>query len=740
MQSSGNGSGADGKGPPSGGPPTPPSAQPEPAGPPRPPEPPGPALPAGQPSDRPGPAAPASQPGKSGRPARSGRAKRLSGGRSPSGNYAPLPSPQGPKSSPGQTSPSIAPEPRPPSETAAAPRERPPAPLTHSSSPSLLLSGTPRRPTEPKKSRRRSRLRHLAALAELPAKIPEKIEEGIEKGIEGIGKGVNATVDILKDPIGSVQQVVDALQAPRGLAMGWALALILPIIIYLLDLGAGSLWQGADAQFALALQALAKGELGLDQAARTLPPPQGSPLGLWQMMLTVRLLGVNEATLRLLPVLAALGSAMCLLAISIDVGVGRHAGGLAGLVLLALPLTYELSHRVLPDMLVAFASTSAVALVSHSLHGHKFDRHILPMHRDSDAPEPLPLRRLPMLFATLGIGLSALVDPRAGVIAIAFGLLDILISHRYLLRKRRVWLMLGGALLLTLLATLRHPTEIGMWLRWPNPGVPLRTFQAIWHQGDTWFSRHIGPVVIVATGFGLLLGSLRRASRSLLVWVLVAVAMTWFGDDAALPRGLGLVLPPLALCAAVGLQSPVRWLGALGGVITTCALAGVVVVNIEGGAVLHNSDTIKILTQSQQHAPSGALLCTVGIRPEVSTFYAHRPIAQFNSVDELARALTPGQLFSCLIPPALLDEVQRRFAPPAARPARPAEPAPPRPGRRPAAQAAKDSKDSREAREPKGREAKDEPPEGIGSVLATTLDIEEAPLDTQGPKVILVSR
>ena len=678
---------------------------------------------------------------------RSGRGKRLSGGRTASGSYAPLIAHVTPKSSPGQTKPVSSPEQGAPSQAASTQRERPPAPavppappapLGPASAPSLLpASGAAaRRPLEPKKSRRRSRLRHLTALAELPAKIPEKIEEGIEKGIEGLGKGVNATVDILKDPIGSVQQVVDALQAPRGLALGWALALILPIFVYLLDLGAGSLWQGADAQFALALQALAKGELGLDDAARALPPPQGSPLGLWQMMLTVRLLGVNEATLRLLPALAALGSAMCLLAISIDVGVGRHAGGLAGLVLLALPLTYELSHRVLPDMLVAVASASAVALVSHSLHGHKFDRHILPLHRDSDAPEPLPLRRLPMLLATLGIGLSALVDPRAGVIAIAFGLLDILISHRYLLRKRRVWLMLGGAVLLTVLATMRHPTDLRMWLRWPSPGLPLRTFKAIWHQGDSWFSRYIGPVVIVATGFGLLLGSLRRASRSLLVWVLVAAAMTWFGDDATLPRGLGLVLPPLALCAAVGLQSPVRWLGALGGVITTCALAGVVLVSIEGGAVLHNSDTIKILTQSQQHAPSGALLCTVGIRPEVSTFYAHRPIAQFSSVDELARALTPGQLFSCLIPHALLGEVQRRFAPPAAPPVRPPEPAP-RPGRRTAAQAAKELKDAREA---KAREPKDEPPESIGSVLATTLDIEEPPLDTQGPKVVLVSR
>jgi hypothetical protein len=252
---------------------------------------------------------------------------------------------------------------------------------------------------------------------------------------------------------------------------------------------------------------------------------------------------------------------------------------------------------------------------------------------------------------------------------------------------------------------------------------------ALWHQGDTRFSRYVGPVVVVATGFGLLLGSMRRASRPLLVWVLVAAAMTWLGDDSGLPRGLGLVLPPLALCAAVGLQSPVRWLGALGGVITACALAGVVLVSIENGPVLHNSDTIKILTESQSHAPPGALLCTVGIPPQVSTFYAHRGIAQFDSVDALARALSPGQLFSCIVPRALLPAVQQRFAPPERPPPRPPEP-PPKPIGRP----------GREPRPKPVPERKPDPLEGLGSVLATTLDVEEPPLDTQGPSVVLVSR
>jgi hypothetical protein len=88
-----------------------------------------------------------------------------------------------------------------------------------------------------------------------------------------------------------------------------------------------------------------------------------------------------------------------------------------------------------------------------------------------------------------------------------------------------------------------------------------------------------------------------------------------------------------------------------------------------------------------------------------------------------------------LVPKDLLGEVQRRFAPPLPPPAaRPAEP-PLRPGRR---LSGKESKDARELREAKLRDLKEEP--RFGSVLSTTLDIEEPPLDTQGPSVVLVSR
>lgn len=603
-----------------------------------------------------------------------------------------------------------------------------------------MATKAPKAPKPPKSGRKRAsrlgRIKNLAGdLVELPGKLPEKIEEGLEKGL-------TVGVDILRDPVGTAQQVVDALQTPRGLALGWAVALILPVLLYFIDLGAGSLWQGQDAEFALILRRMTQG-LDVAAAAHESPVPSGAPLGLYQMRLAVQLLGVNEAALRFLPVLAALGSAMCLLGIAIDVGVGRHAGGLAGLVLLAMPLTYELSHRVLPDMIIAVASTGAVALISHALHGHKFDRHILPIHQEADAPAPLPLRRLPMLFAALGIGAASLVDPRAGVCAILFGLLDVLLSHRYLLRKRRVWLMLSGGAVLTAVAAGLHPIGLRSFLswQWVSNGhwydVPLRNWAAIWHQGSSVYGRHVGPVIVVATGFGLLLGSMRRTSRPLLAWVIVAAALTWVGDSSPPPRGLGLVLPPLALAAAVGLQSPVRWLGSLGGIITAGALASVVLVTLESGPVLHKSDTLKLLSQSQVHAPPGAKLCTIGIPKALLTLYAGRDdIEELSSVEELVRTLgAPGanRLFSCVIPKSLRPRLEAALLD---KPAPAPAPEPVQKG----APAGRKGRPVKDVRPPPKPAPESDALGEFGSVLATTLDVEEPPPDVTGPAVVLVSR
>lgn len=522
---------------------------------------------------------------------------------------------------------------------------------------------------------------------------------------------------LLKNPIEGVQQgvqqVAQAMTARRGVALGWAAALIVSVLCYMLDLGAGSVWNGDDALVALAARDLGSGALGMSDAMRRVPPPTGVPLALWQLMIVVRLLGLGEAALRLLPALAALGCALCLLAVAIDVGVGRHAGGLGALVLLALPLTYELSHRVLPDMLIAFAATGAVALTSHCLHGHKFDRHILPHHRDEEAPEPLPLRRWPMVACAVGIGAAALLDPRAGMTALCFGLLDVLLAHRELLRKRRVWAALGSGAVLTVLAAGLHPGGVSAWLTLPAQGEPTSNVLALWQQGDTPYARNVGKVVIVAAGFGLLLGSLRKASRPLLAWVLVATFMTWLGDVSPPPRGLGIVLPPLALCAAVGLESPVRWLGHLGMLVTSAAIAGILLVLFEAGPVLHRDDTVKVLALSQRRAPPQTLLCTVGVSEVAPSLYTGRPVRRFRSAEEVRAVLQPEQPLSCIMPATEANVLQQLLVVPH----EPAQETGRRRGKGPA------------ARTPRAE-----------SVLETVLDIEEPPPDTAGPKVVLVSR
>jgi len=578
------------------------------------------------------------------------------------------------------------------------------------------------RPSTAKNVSRQRRRGRLAELASLPGKLPEKIGEGIERGI-------SVTTNALRDPVGTVQQAVAALPVPKGLVLGWAIAMLLPIAIYFIDLGAGSL-SPVDAEVALLVRKILSGHLAWDEAFRSLPPPTGGPLGIVPFVLLSRLFGMSEATLRLVPVLSALGAASCLLAIAIDVGIGRNTGGLAGLVLLAMPLTYELSHRIVPDMLVAVASTGAVALVSHSLHGHKFDRHILPMHKQGDEPAPLPLRRLPMLFAALGIGLAGVLDVRAGLTALLFGFFDCVISHRPLLRKRRVWLMWLGGFILLLGASAIHGGALRTLFHRPAAGIFVQAFDAVWRQGPSWFGRHVGQVVVVTMVFGLLLGSMRRASRPLLVWMMLATLLTWVGGDLAPPRGLGLLLPPLALAAAVGLQSPVRWLGSLGGLITTLALAGVVMAVVEGDPVIHQSDTIKTLLQSQRHAPPSAKRCVVGMSDTVPSYYSRRQIERFETVAQLKQALGDKDLFSCLVPRELLPEMKRLLVSsptqPGTQPPRTGKPdktAPPKPG----------AKTQLFPKEP-------ELGEPIGTVLMTTLDIEEPPLDTKGPPLVLVSR
>jgi hypothetical protein len=107
------------------------------------------------------------------------------------------------------------------------------------------------RPTTAKNVSRKRQRGRLAELASLPGKLPEKIGEGLERGI-------SVTANALRDPVGTVQQAVAALPVPKGLVLGWAIAMLLPLALYFVDLGAGSLSQ-VDAEVALLVRKSAIG-------------------------------------------------------------------------------------------------------------------------------------------------------------------------------------------------------------------------------------------------------------------------------------------------------------------------------------------------------------------------------------------------------------------------------------------------------------------------------------------------
>lgn len=535
------------------------------------------------------------------------------------------------------------------------------------------------------------------------------------------------------------RQSVEALRERDGLAWAWAAVLLLALFSYLLDLGSGSIWNGDDARFAWETQRLAARDVVLGEAARVLPAPTGAPLALWQFMTAVQLFGSGDAALRLLPALSGLACAFCLLTIAIDVGVGRHAGGLGSLLLLALPLTYELSHRVLPDMMIAFAGTLSVALWSHALHGHRFDRHILPHHGEEEAPAPLPLRRTPMAMAAAGIGLCTLLSRRAAVMALLAALFDVLLVNRYLIRKRRVWVaLLSGAALILLtarsdglagfggLSGLRSLSHLGKGALRALGRPELRDMVAamqdqLLNQDGSRYGRIAGRVLVGAGAFGVLVCLIRRVSRPLPLWLLAASAMTLLstGDPR---RGVALLLPPLALCAAVGLETPVRWLGRLGNLVTLAAVAGIVAAWFSGAAALHRDDTVRALAQSQRRAPAGTLLCTVGMPPYAAMHYTRRPVVAYKTAADLAAALGKDQPLSCMMPASEREAVARALL-----------------GERAGAAAVKRAeRGGRGRRGTAAQEAAAPPP--LGSVLATVLDIEEPPPDTLGPQVVLVNR
>ena len=463
------------------------------------------------------------------------------------------------------------------------------------------------------------------------------------------------TANALRDPVGTVQQAVAALPVPKGLVLGWAVAMLLPIVLYFVDLGAGSL-SLLDAEVALVVRKVLAGQLLWNEAFRSVPPPTGGPIGIVPFVLLEPRVRDERSDPVARP--GAGGTWRCELFVGdCDRRRNRTKHRRTGRsCALAMPLTYELSHRVLPDMLVAVASSgrsrwSATVCMATSL--------TVTSCRCKKPPRNPSPAAAPPADAVCGAG--ELVFRACSTCGQVCG------TAVWFFRLRDL-ASLPAAQTTGLADVARWHTASARcvgdsWRRAANavsssgPGILCRRSTRCGDKAPA-FMAVVGQVVVVTTCFGLLLGSMRRASRPLLVWVMLATLLTWVGGDLAPPRGLGLVLPPLALAAAVGLQSPVRWLGSLGGIITTLALAGVVLAVVEGDPVLHQSDTIKTLVQSLRHAPPTARRCVVGMSNTVPSYYSRRQIEQFESVHALKQSIGEKELFSCLVLSDMLPEMK----------------------------------------------------------------------------------
>src|SRR5438105_1826741 len=77
-------------------------------------------------------------------------------------------------------------------------------------------------------------------LAELRAVGSKLLKDPIGGAVQGV-----------QQVVGGAKQVVGAMRTRRGVALGWAAALLVSVLCYILDLGAGSVWNGDDALVAL---------------------------------------------------------------------------------------------------------------------------------------------------------------------------------------------------------------------------------------------------------------------------------------------------------------------------------------------------------------------------------------------------------------------------------------------------------------------------------------------------------
>ena len=404
-------------------------------------------------------------------------------------------------------------------------------------------------------------------------------------------------------------------------------------------------------------------------------------------------LGKSELVLRLLPLFLGIGTAICLLSIAIDLGLGRRAGAMASLIFMTLPATYEISHRLVPDTFFIFLFCLSWALFLHALHGHEFDKHILPYHKEEDAPRPLPLNGFFLVIAGLFFVVAVMTRPWMGVILFVILFLDLLFAHRATLGRWPVRVVLMFCILTVFAAMGIYAWTGKSNLLWPVRISMASLVDIIGGKHQPGYRFYLGFGLLGAALIGGLLSLFRPVARVVpVVMVLVFLqAYLWGGG----PTGpITLLLPVLSLGAAVFIDAFLRWTRYFVQLFLPFLIGCVLWTFIHGEIVLHQDDSIKSLSSLMRKSSSDTILCTLNNKTDAVTWYTGRTVHAFSDIDEMGNFLK-GKEFRCIVPKELSSKVSAWFV----------------------------------AHAPQKR-----------SILESVISIEEPPQEAKGPKVVLVLR
>ena len=404
----------------------------------------------------------------------------------------------------------------------------------------------------------------------------------------------------------------------------WTLALLaalLLLLLYAVDLGAGSVWNTDDALYAYLVRKMAHAR------SFTIPPwfdydlGAAYPFGVGYMAAVARVFGADVAGLRASALLAAL---LGLLALP-WLARGR-AGWLAAGLLAVQPLAFLLSQRVLHDQLLCALTIAAMSAY----------------HRGRE-----PGHGAHLVGAGVACALASLTKMGAGLLPLAAIGLDVVLFERRLLRRGATWAGAAVAVaapvawfalhgeLRGIAGALEHRVTVELAGHGAAaariPGAA--TISTILAGGPPAYA------VLGLAAVGAVVGARRRLplARLALAW-LATVALALAVMRTYLPQYALAVLPPLAVLAGIALDAAITarpWAGPAAALLVVALLpwpAG------QAFGARHADDRVAQLAARQARAAPGALLCTVDLYHAASVLAADRAVLYLTE-DARSRAI-----------------------------------------------------------------------------------------------------